>query len=56
MEAVDETLPYYQLEKLRKQQEGTIIGEYIDCFEGKEEIIERKALFYGLQALMETEL
>lgn len=56
VEAVDETLPYYQLEKLRKQQEGTIIGEYIDCFEGKEEIIERKALFYGLQALMETEL
>ena len=56
VEAMDETLPYYQLEKLRKQQEGTIIGEYIDCFEGKEEIIERKALFYGLQALMETEL
>lgn len=60
VEAEDSTLPYYDLEKLKRQQEGTLIGEYIRCFEGKladkNNQVERKALFYGLRALMETEL
>lgn len=56
VEVQDETKPYYDLEKLKKQQEGTLIGEYIRCFDGKEEEVWKKALYYGLQALMETEL
>lgn len=56
VEAEDAAFPYYDLEKLKNQQEGTLIGEYIRCFDGREGIVERKALFYGLQALMETEL
>ena len=56
VEVQDETRPYYDLEKLKKQQEGTLIGEYIRCFEGREDKISQKALYYGLQALMETEL
>lgn len=56
VEAEDTAFPYYDLEKLKKQQEGTLISEYIRCFDGREGVVERKALFYGLQALMETEL
>lgn len=56
VEAEDAAFPYYNLEKLKKQQEGTLIGDYIRCFDGREGAVERKALFYGLQALMETEL
>lgn len=55
-EIQDVTLPYYDLEKLKRQQEGTLIGDYIRCFDGKNGTVEQKALFYGLQALMETEL
>ena len=56
VEAEDASLPFYDLEKLKKQQEGTLIGEYIQCFEGKDSILDKKALYYGLQALMETEV
>ena len=56
VEAEDASLPFYDLEKLKKQQEGTLIGEYISCFDGKNGILEQKALYYGLQALMEEEL
>ncbi len=55
-EAEDGSYPCYDLEKLKRQQEGTLISEYIRCFDGREGTVERKALFYGLQALMETEL
>ena len=56
VEVTDDTRPCYDLEKLRKQQEGTLVGEYIRSFDGKEGTVEQKALYYGLQALMETEL
>ena len=56
VETEDASLPFYDLEKLKKQQEGTLIGEYIRCFDGTESILEQKALYYGLQALMEMEL
>ncbi|NCB92188.1 MAG: DNA repair exonuclease [Clostridia bacterium] len=55
-EILDETRPCYDLELLRKQQEGTLVGEYIRCFDGKDGTVEQKALYYGLQALMEAEL
>lgn len=53
VEITDESRPCYDLEKLKKQQEGTLIGEYIRCFEGKDSEMEQKALYYGLQALLE---
>lgn len=56
VEVRDETRPCYDVEKLKKQQEGTLIGEYIRCFEGQDDEVSQKALYYGLQALMETEL
>ncbi|MBS6194017.1 MAG: DNA repair exonuclease [Clostridiales bacterium] len=56
VEVRDDTRPCYDLEKLRKQQEGTLVGEYIRCFDGKNGTVEQKALYYGLQALMEAEL
>lgn len=56
VEVQDDSRPCYDLEKLKKQQEGTLIGEYIRCFEGKTETVEQKALYYGLQALMEADL
>lgn len=56
VEVQDDTRPCYDLEKLRKQQEGTLIEEYIRCFDGKDGTVEQKALYYGLQALMEAEL
>jgi DNA repair exonuclease SbcCD nuclease subunit len=55
-EVRDETHPCYDIEVLKKQQAGTLVGEYIRCFDGKDGTVEQKALYYGLQALMETEL
>ena len=39
---------------LKEQQKGTLIGDYIRCFEEKNSPMEQKALYYGVQALMET--
>ena len=50
----DETRPCYDVEKLKEQQKGTLIGDYIRCFEEKNSPMEQKALYYGVQALMET--
>lgn len=55
VEITDESRPCYDLEKLKVQQDGTLIGEYIRCFEGRDSEVERKALYYGLQALLEQE-
>lgn len=55
IQVLDETRPAYDLDALRRNYAGTIIGDYIDSFIGKERTIaEEKALFYGLQALLET--
>lgn len=51
----DETHPAYDLAVLARQYDGTLIGEYIRHFQKKERTpVEEKALFYGLQALLET--
>lgn len=51
----DETRPAYDLEHLRKQYDGTLIGEYLKHFQGRQNTpAEEKALYYGLQALLET--
>ena len=54
-EVLDETRPAYGLEELQKKYAGTLIGDYI-CFfmEKNRNTVEDKALYYGLQALLET--
>ena len=56
LEIRDETRPAYQLAELEKQYSGTLIGSYIAHFRELEHMTEteEKALYYGLQALLET--
>lgn len=54
-DVLDESRPAYDLEALQKQYSGTLIGDYISYFLKKDRnIVEEKALYYGLQALLET--
>ena len=54
-EVLDESRPAYDLEDLEKKYSGTLIGDYISYFLHKDRnVIEEKALYYGLQALLET--
>ena len=54
-EVLDETRPAYDLEELLVQYRGTLIGDYIEYFlDKKRTSVEEKALYYGLQALLET--
>ena len=55
-EVVDESWPAYDLEDLYKRYSGTLIGDYIGYFlaKGRMDTVEKKALYYGLQALLET--
>ena len=51
----DKTRNAYDLDRLEEQFSGTLIGEYIHSFRGRDLTeIERKALDYGLAALLET--
>lgn len=55
VEILDETRPSYDLEALRKRYSGTLVGDYIALFHEKDmSLVEEKALYYGLQALLET--
>ncbi len=55
VEVLDESRPAYDLEALQKRYSGTLIGDYIGYFQGKDRtIVEEKALYHGLQALLET--
>ena len=55
IEVQDQSKPSYDLEALRKQYSGTLIGDYISHFMEKDRnTVEEKALYYGLQALLET--
>ena len=52
---LDESKPSYDLEALQKKYSGTLIGDYISYFLEKDRnAVEEKALYYGLQALLET--
>lgn len=54
-EVLDESHPAYDLETLRKRYSGTLIGDYISYFlERDRSMVEDKALYYGLQALLQT--
>lgn len=55
MEVLDESRPSYDLLALQKEYSGTLIGDYIRYFlSGDRNVVEEKALYYGLQALLET--
>jgi len=54
-EVLNESKPSYDLEALQKKYSGTLIGDYISYFLEKDRnAVEEKALYYGLQALLET--
>ena len=51
----DHTRLAYDYQALERKFAGTLIGEYIRAYQGRElDEIEKKALDYGLQALLET--
>ena len=57
VEIMDESRPAYQLESLYRQYRGTLIGDYIKTFLKKDlTVVEKKALYYGLQALLTTKV
>lgn len=52
---VDETIPEYDFEKLLEKNRGNLLGRYIESLkEFKEGSVEHKALYEGVQALLET--
>ena len=55
-DVIDESWPAYDLPELYKRYSGTLIGDYIGYFlaKGALDTVEKKALYYGLQALLET--
>ena len=57
VEIMDESRPAYQLESLYRQYRGTLIGDYIKTFLKRDlTVVEKKALYYGLQALLNTKV
>ena len=54
VEVLDESRPAYDLEKLHEQYKGTLIGDYIEQFadSGSRPVVEDKALYHGLQSLL----
>lgn len=54
VEVLDESRPAYDLEKLHEQYKGTLIGDYIEQFQdnGRRPVVQDKALYHGLQALL----
>lgn len=55
IEVVDESIPAYDLEVLLRQNQDNIIGRYIEkLYHPAMSKVEEKALYYGIQALLET--
>lgn len=53
IEMTDETVPDFQVERLREEQQDTLIGRFIERMDAVEdETTRRLALQYGLQALL----
>lgn len=53
VEALDETRPYYDLERLKQVHGEDLVGRYIRSFEDKPGKDEKRALYLGLWALLE---
>ncbi len=57
LEIIDETTPDYPYQELQRKYGGTLIGDYIARFQNHpQNAVEKKALFYGLQALLGEKL
>lgn len=52
VEITDRTRPAYRLEQLKREYAGSLIGAYAEYFEGADRRVEQKALYYGLEALL----
>ncbi len=53
LEVLDQTVPAFPLDELRRTYHGQLIGDFIDSFgEGPKNSVEQKALCYGLEALL----
>lgn len=57
VEILDESRPAYDLQELHRKYTGTLIGDFVEYFMGRElSVVEEKALYHGLQALLETSI
>lgn len=57
VEVLDESRPAYDLEELYRKYTGTLVGDFVGYFMGRElSVVEEKALYHGLQALLETSI
>ena len=56
LEVEDATKPDFDLEALRRQYRGKLIGDYIESFDGEEDDpVAEKALMLGLEALLDSQ-
>ena len=56
IEVTDRSVPSFQLEELCRQYKGQLIGNFIESFgDGPQNMVEEKALFYGLESLLYPE-
>ena len=51
-DVTDETQPDYDFDLMEEQYEGSLVAAYIRYFKDSAEPEEKKALYYGLQALL----
>lgn len=55
IEIVDETKPYYDLDKLLEKNRDNLLGRFMESLKDYEEgSVEHQAMYEGIQALMET--
>ena len=54
LEVADLNETDYDLEKLKEQYRGTLISEFIVYFPTERTPLETKALYYGIQALLQS--
>jgi hypothetical protein len=50
----DQTEKYYEYDLLKKQFQGCLLQRYISSFEACDQAIEKKALGYGTEAILEA--
>lgn len=51
-EVVNHTHAAYDLQRLAEENANNLLGRYIQSFEGQEDVLHKKALDYGVRALM----
>ena len=51
---VDETEKFFDYEQLHQEYRGRLLSKYIESFEGATSELEKKALVYGTEAILEA--